>query len=344
MSSPAPAFVGLVDLASAAFGGSALGASDDFFGGVDNLVRPEPARFEPDRYTERGKWMDGWESRRKRGGGHDWCVVELGAPGQIRAFDVDTHHFVGNHPPFAAIDALRAPRGTTLERLLGMRWRPLVAQSPLAAGSHNLFTAEPGEDASHVRLSIFPDGGVARLRAFGTVTPFSIEPEIDEVSRVEGADGLVDLAALRNGAAALASSDARFGAMNNLLMPGRARHMGEGWETRRARAPEHRNDWILVKLAARGTVRLVEIDTNHYKGNFPERVALAAIDAPGAAITDLVRAGGWETILSSGPLRADHRHFFRGEIARHAPVSHVRLDVFPDGGVSRLRLWGALDG
>jgi allantoicase len=343
VSEPA-AFVGLVDLAAAALGGETLGASDDFFAGVENLIQPGRARFEPDRYTDRGKWMDGWESRRKRGKGHDWCVLRLGAAGRVYGFDIDTGHFVGNHPPFAAVDALSASRDTPFADLLAMPWRPLLPQVPLSPGSQNLFAAEPGGHVTHVRLSIFPDGGVARFRVFGKVTPGLAEPEIDERSRAEGATGLFDLAALKSGARALACSDARFGGMNNLLLPGRARHMGEGWETRRARAPDHHHDWIIVKLARRGTLALVEIDTNHYKGNFPERATLEGIDAPLARITDLIQASRWVPLLGPVPLEADRRHFFRAEVAAHTWISHVRLNVFPDGGVSRLRLWGPPDG
>jgi allantoicase len=333
-------FVGLVDLASAALGGVALGASDDFFAAVENVIQPGRAHFDPDRYTERGKWMDGWESRRKRGAGHDWCIIELGVPGRVYGFDIDTQHFIGNHPPYAAVDGLRAPPATPLEALVAQSWHPLLGQVPLAPGSQNLFAAEPSEAVSHVRLSIFPDGGVARFRVFGKVEPGHAPPELDDASRAEVAPGLVDLGALRNGGLVLACSDAHFGRMNSLLLPGRARHMGEGWETRRGRPPDHRHDWLIVKLAARGTLGVVEVDTNHYKGNFPERCSLESIDCPDATITELTQSNGWQTLLPTSPLAADTRHFFGRELAPHSPISHVRLNIFPDGGVSRLRLWG----
>jgi allantoicase len=333
-------FVGLVDLASAALGGAVVGVSDEFFAAAENMLLPEHARFDPERYTDRGKWMDGWESRRKRGPEHDWCVLRLGVRGRVYAFDVDTRHFVGNHPAFAGVEGVSAPRDAALDDLQRQGWRVLLPQSPLGPGARNLFAAEAAEAVTHVRLSIFPDGGVARFRVFGRVVPGAAEPEIDERSHAEGAHGLCDLAALKNGAVALTCSDARFGGMNNLLMPGRARHMGEGWETRRARDVDHRHDWIVVKLARRGTLRLVEIDTNHYKGNYPERASLEAIDAVDARTTDLIRRVDWAPILAAAPLRADHRHFYRDEIVAHGPITHVRLNVFPDGGISRLRLWG----
>jgi allantoicase len=336
-------FVGLVDLASAELGGKALGASDDFFAGVANLIQPGRAIFDPDRYTDRGKWMDGWESRRKRVHGHDFCVLELGAPGRVYGFDVDTSHFVGNHPPFAQIEGVRAPPGTPLPELLARSWVKLLPQSPLGPGCQNLFAAEPCEAVSHVRLSIYPDGGVARLRIYGKVEPGSALPsehDSDELTRREIPAGLVDLAALKNGALALACSDARFGHMQSLLLPGRARVMGEGWETRRGRPPDHRHDWILIQLAERGTIEAIEVDTNHYKGNYPERCSIDFIDAPSALTTDLMGAPDFSPLVEEVPLQADKRHFLKREISPHGPVTHVRLNIFPDGGISRLRLWG----
>jgi len=333
------AFENLVDLASGALGGIALGASDDFFAEAARIVDPEPARFDPERYTERGKWMDGWESRRKRSQGYDYCVLELGAAGTVRGFDIDTSHFVGNHPPFASVEGVRAPAGTPLAALLALEWLPLLPQVRLQPGSRNLFAAEPAPAVSHVRLNAFPDGGVARLRVYGKVEPNSLA-EHDDRSRSEVPAGLVDLGAVKNGGTAIACSDARFGAMYQLLLPGRARHMGEGWETRRGRPPDHRHDWIIVALGRRGTLGVVEVDTHHYKGNFPERCSLEAIDRPGALATELFAAGGWQTLLPPTSLAADTRHFFAQQLANVGPLSHVRLNIFPDGGISRLRLWG----
>jgi allantoicase len=190
-----------------------------------------------------------------------------------------------------------------------------------------------------VRLNIFPDGGVARFRVFGRVQPEFDPPTLDAESAAHVAPGWVDLAALKNGALALSSSDAFFGPMNNLLLPGRAENMGGGWETRRKRQPGH--DFVLIKLAARGQVHVVEVDTNHFRGNYPDRCSIDVIDAPAARITDLLGSRGWSTLLSEQKLSAHRRHFF-AELPQ-ASASHVRLNIFPDGGVSRLRLWGARD-
>lgn len=339
-SSQAASFNGLVDLAASLFGGKALACSDDFFAGMENLLLPGRALFVPGKYTERGKWMDGWESRRKRGPGHDWCLLELGVPGSVLAFDIDTQHFVGNHPAFASVEGLSAAPGTPLPELLGSSFQELLAQSPLLPGSQNLFIAGPSRVVSHLRLNIFPDGGVARFRAYGKVSPSVRTPELDETARTFVPPGSIDLAALENGALALACSDAHFGGMNNLLLPGRAPNMGSGWETRRRRGPG--SDWIVIRLAARGVPRMIEVDTNHFKGNYPDRCAVDTIDAEGARPTDLLTSEAWRPLLPETHLHADSRHFFNAELCSHAPATHLRLRIFPDGGVSRLRVWGSL--
>jgi allantoicase len=356
--SPAATFSGLVDLASADLGGRALGASDDFFAAADNLLQPGRASFIEGKFTERGKWMDGWESRRKRTSGretaHDWCVLALGAPGEVVGLDIDTQHFVGNHPPFASVDGLWAPdagsRGATLPALLAREgWVALLEQSPLRPDAQNLFAVPTRGPVSHLRLNIFPDGGVARFRAFGRVHPhWDAAPELDEETRAQVAPELRDLAALANGGLTLACSDAFFGPMNNLLLPGRPADMGGGWETRRRRGPG--NDWILVKLGARGAPAVVEVDTRHFKGNFPDRCSVEAIDAlAGARITDLVGSDAWRPLVPEAKLRADARHFFTvagasaGASLAASSVTHVRLNIFPDGGVARLRVWGRRD-
>lgn len=341
---PALGIHGLVDLAAEAFGGRGVGASDEFFAPVSQMLVAGRAVFDPAAYTERGKWMDGWETRRKRVPGHDWALIELGASGVVRAFDIDTQHFNGNHPSFAQVDGVSAPRGTPASELLKLAWRPLLAQSPLNATSQNLFVAEPAEAVSHLRLSIFPDGGVARFRVFGNVVPSFGAAEIDEASRRHVSPDWVDLVALKNGGVAVACSDARFSPMNNLLLPERALNMGGGWETRRARTPGHVQDWVILKLGARGTLRVVELDTALFKGNYPDRASIDGIDAGGASITELIRSDAWQRLLPETKLAADTRHFFASELAAHAPLTHVRVNIVPDGGISRVRLWGKRDG
>ena len=332
---PAASFANLIDLAADVLGGRALACTDDFFASMHNLVKPGRGVFLPDEYTERGKWMDGWESRRKREEGHDWCVVALGAPGRIRALDIDTNHFLGNHPPFASLEAT----SSSDDDWASATWKPLLPPSPLRPGSQNLFTVADPEAYTHVRLRIYPDGGVARLRVWGEVAPTWARPELDAETQPHVSETARDVAAVINGGKALACSDAFFGPMDNLLLPGRAANMGGGWETRRKRpAPGH--DWILVRLGATAMVETVELDTNHFKGNYPDRAALRGIHAPGATIPELIASEEWSTLLEPTALRAHHRHFFSTEtFGARGPFTHVKLEVFPDGGISRLRVW-----
>ncbi|MBK8170957.1 MAG: allantoicase [Sandaracinaceae bacterium] len=338
-------FAGLIDLAAEEMGGKALATSDDFFAEMQNLLKPGRGIFLPDEYTDRGKWMDGWESRRKREDGYDTCIVKLGVRGVIRAVDIDTNHFLGNHPPFASLEATSASDSASAAELANAKWVELVPQSPLRPGSQNLFAVALQSDSyTHVRLHIYPDGGVARMRIWGSADPDWSRVDADESTRPLLKSGEVDLASVRNGALALACSDAFFGPMNNLIAPGRAANMGGGWETRRKRLPG--NDWILVRLGAPGEIELVEIDTNHFKGNFPDRFALRGIHAPDAQITDLIalssyaKEPAWQTAIPETKLRASERHFFRNDVKNKGPFTHLRLDVFPDGGISRLRVWG----
>jgi allantoicase len=335
-------FSGLIDLAAADFGGRALGASDDFFASRHNLLEPGRGSFIPEKFTDQGKWMDGWESRRKRGPGHDWCVIELGTTGCVSGVDIDTNHFLGNHPPFASLDGVLAPRGTPLAELQELTWTELLSQAALRPGSQNLFAPDQRPAVSHVRLNIFPDGGVARLRLYGHVQPDWSLREIDSETAAHIEPGVVDLAAVKNGARALCCSDAFFGPMHHLLMPGRAHNQGGGWETRRKRAPGY--DWIIIALGARGQPQMIEVDTNHFKGNYPDRCSIECLDAPaGTRTTDLVTSPHWVPWLEPTPLAAHTRHFFH-DFRGQGEVSHLRICIYPDGGLSRIRVWGHRDG
>ncbi len=323
---------GLVDLAAARLGGTAVLANDEFFAEKENLLKPGRGIFVPDKYTERGKWMDGWETRRRRTPGHDWCVVRLGLRGVIRQVDIDTNHFLGNHPPLASLDALGMSNGFPSDRgaVEALSWTEILAQSPLNPGSQNLLTVANDQTWTHVRLNIFPDGGVARLRVYGIVVP--------DWSKAKPGE-LVDLAAVENGGVALSCSDMFFSSMNNLIMPGRAENMGDGWETKRRRGPGY--DWIILKLGVPGRIHKVEIDTNHFKGNYPDTCSIDGCAAPGASTDDLAGPNvRWSEIVPKTKLQADTRHFFEREVASIDNCTHIRLNIYPDGGVSRLRVWG----
>jgi allantoicase len=320
MHNHSPTFTQLADLASARVGGRAVATNDDFFAAKSNLVKPGPAIFIPGKYTTRGKWMDGWESRRRRTPGHDWCVVQLGMRGRVRGVDVDTSFFTGNYPTHCSIDAV--DRGTN--------WTEILPKTSLRGDSHNLIPIDSDRPWTKLRLNIYPDGGVARLRVFGDV--------LVDWSKVAKSGRAVDLAAIWNGGLVVAASDVHYGAKDNMLMPGRAKNMGDGWETKRRRGPGH--DWAIVRLGTTGTLSRIEIDTNHFKGNYPDSASIEGCLLPGATADDLRRAS-WVEVLPQTKLRAHHRHFFSDPLTHRGPVSHLRLNIFPDGGVSRFRVHGA---
>jgi allantoicase len=333
MVDPTPAFTALADLVSSRVGGRALAANDDFFAPKANLVKPEAPIVIPGKFTARGKWMDGWESRRRRTPGHDWCVLALGMRGVIRGVNVDTSHFTGNFPSHCSIDAIDAKRAIqdSVFGIEGDPWVPILAKSALRGNSNNYFPIASLRPWTHVRLNIFPDGGVARLRVYGEVA-------IDW-SRVAAGRRALDLASIKNGGLVVGASDMHFGERDNLIMPGRAENMGDGWETKRRRGPGY--DWAIVKLGTAGTVSKIEIDTNHFKGNYPESASIDGCLTSDPHLNALASVA-WLEILPRTPLQAHKRHFFSKELALVGPVSHVRLNIYPDGGVSRFRVYGTV--
>jgi allantoicase len=328
-------FANLADLASSRVGGRAIAANDDFFAPKSNLVKAAPPVFVPGKFTTRGKWMDGWESRRRRTPGHDWCVVALGIRGVVRGVNVDTRFFTGNFPSHCSIDALdvQKPPTPALLRQDGPPWTELLAKSPLVGDGDNRFAIHDERPWTHLRLNIFPDGGVARFRVYGEATV--------DWKAIAKRRQPIDLASIRSGGLVIAASDMHFGTRDNMIMPGRAVNMGDGWETRRRRGPGF--DWAVVRLGAPGSVTRVELDTNHFKGNYPESASLEGCFATGGPL-HVAPSDGWMEILPRTRLRAHYRHFFSRGLARVGPVTHVRLNIFPDGGISRLRVHGIVAG
>lgn len=322
---------GSINLASSDLGASIVSVTDDFFATASRMLAETEPVFIPDKYDDNGKWMDGWESRRRRIPGHDHAVIRMIAPGQLLGFDVDTRYFTGNYPPGCSIEACFIENGDPDE---DTKWTELVGKSDLGPDRHHFFQVDDETIYTHLRLNIFPDGGVARLRAFGK--PHVIWDQF-------GDDHVIELSGLLNGGNIVAYNDAHYGAVHRLLAPGRGQNMGDGWETRRRREPG--NDWIVIKLGARGVISAAEIDTAFFKGNYPDRANLLAADIDGKL--DPEAAGelseNWSELLAEQKLGMDNIHSFSGQaIADIGPVTHVRMNIFPDGGVSRLRLFGKL--
>jgi len=318
-------FTALPDLASRTFGGGVADVNDEFFAAADHLIDPAPPVFTPHTFDHRGQVYDGWETRRRREPGQDHVILRLGAPGVIRGVVVDTAFFTGNFPPYASVDGCALDGYPDAARLHAAAWTPLVSRSPLTGDSRNLFTVDDQRRYTHVRLTIHPDGGVARLRVHGEVVPDpDLLPEV------------FDVAAARYGARVTACSNMFYGHPQRMLMPGLAASMGDGWETARRR--DDGNDWVVVRLAVPAVIGHADLDTSHFKGNAPGRASLRGVDARRGSPDE---PGDWFDLLPPTPLVRDTPHRFR--LGPAAAVTHVRLDIFPDGGMARLRLHGRPD-
>jgi len=296
-------------------------ATDEFFAAKERLINAEAPVFIDDKYDDHGKWMDGWESRRKRSPGYDHCVIRLGVPGVLKGVDIDTSFFTGNFPPQASLEAC-----VSEDDVPAGGWTEILGQVDLQGDTHHYLDIDDDSEWTHVRLNIYPDGGIARLRLFGMV-----RPDFGTLAMS------IDLLALENGGRAIACSDEHYGSMQNLNVAGRGVNMGDGWETARRRGPG--NDWVIFELGHAGAIDKIEVDTAHFKGNYPDRVSLEAamFSSAGDAFPD---SDAWQTLLPESRLEMDKQHYFESELNALGPVSHVRMSIYPDGGVSRVRLFG----
>jgi allantoicase len=321
----APAFTRTgINLADPRLGAQAVFTSDDFFAPMTRMLDPEPAVFVPGKYDDNGKWMDGWESRRKRETGHDFCIVKLGVAGELMGVDIDTSHFTGNFPPAASIDACRCDDDIPPAEA---RWTEVLAATALNGNAHHYHSIDQATRGiyTHVRLNIYPDGGVARLRVYG-------RPRRELAPRAD-----LDLASAMNGARIVAVNNQHYGAASNLLLPTRAANMGEGWETRRRREPGC--DWCIIELATPGEIGQVNVDTAHFKGNFADRCSLqGAFVSAGTDESLITQSMFWPVLLDEQKLEMDRVHTFAPTL--NMSVTHVRFNILPDGGVSRLSLMG----
>jgi allantoicase len=323
------AFVELVDLASERLGAAVVYANDEFFAPKEGLIKAAAPVWREGDYTERGKWMDGWETRRRRDLGpdaHDWCIVRLGGRGIVRGVDVHTAFFTGNYPESCAIEACDISGLPTVENLIQAPWQALLPRTPLEGDVHNFLAVAGSPPVTHLRLRIFPDGGVARLRVHGEIVA-----DWDRLRR----RGDVDLAAVEHGGSVVACSNMFYGSRHNVIMPGEATHMGDGWETKRRRGPGH--DWTIVRLGAEGTIRRVDVDTRHFKGNAP---GACSLDVASLTQGDVLDQTQWRELLPQTPLQPHTCHAFEDELRTACAVTHARLNIFPDGGIARLRLFG----
>ena len=319
-----------INLAQPRLGAEIVSCSDDFFAECSRMLKPEAPVFIDGKFDDNGKWMDGWETRRRRNGGYDNAIVKLGLAGEIKGIDIDTTHFTGNYPPAASLEACHSDTTPDADS----DWVTLIPSTSLKGNSHHYFAIENNACFTHIRLNIYPDGGIARLRVHGRV--------VSDIGALDKT-AVHDLAAVELGARAIAWNDAHFGAAANLLNPGRGVNMGDGWETRRRREPG--NDWCIIELGHPGKVEQVILDTAFFKGNYPDRCSLqAALVGAGTAASIVTQSQFWQELLPPQKMHMDKVHEFSEAVQDLGPVSHVRINVFPDGGLSRVRVLGKIGG
>lgn len=319
------------NLASADFGAKVLSCTDEFFASADRMLQSSEPVFVVGKFDDNGKWMDGWETKRRRNGGNDTAIIRLGLPGVIKGLDIDTSHFTGNFPPAASLQACCSPQDPDA----ATPWTEILPARSLNGNAHHFIELADERSWTHLRLNIYPDGGVARFRVYG-------QPTCDWSARDPNA--LHEVSALVNGGRIVGYNNAHYGTPFRVLMPGRGVNMGDGWETRRRREPGY--DWCLIALGHAAIVEKIEIDTAHFKGNYPDRVSIQGAQVSASTDESLItQAMFWPELLGERKTEMDKQHFFEGaDIQDVGPVTHVRVNMFPDGGISRLRIWGRLAG
>ncbi|MGN0936854.1 allantoicase [Acinetobacter amyesii] len=316
----------LTNLADDRIGAKILECSDDFFAEAKRMLQFNAPIFVEEKFDDHGKWMDGWETRRKRHAGYDWAIIQLGVAGRIQALDIDTTFFTGNYPASASVEACFAPNG----ELAQATWVNILDNSVLGPSQHHILNVSTDQVFTHVRLNIYPDGGIARFKVYGEVQV-----------QIQDGTSTLDLVALENGGRVIDYSDAHFGHPRNLINPGRGINMGDGWETKRRRAPGF--DWCILALGQSGAIEKIDIDTAHFKGNFPAQVSIQAIYVEDATDPQLIpQSMFWPFLLDAQDMQMDHIHSFVSEILKHEKISHIRINMIPDGGISRIRLWGKI--
>ena len=318
---------GLVDLAQTRLGSKIVFKTDDFFASANRIINPAPPIFKEGAFDKHGKWMDGWETRRRRRKGHDYLIIKLGKPGRITKVDIDTSHFSGNHPAQASLQACYSNK-----RIPGKnsKWITILKKKITKANSHHFFNIKNKSVFTHIKLNIYPDGGVARLRIYGSIA----------TEKINFGKKIINLSSVLNGASIIACNNQHFGKAENILAPGNGKNMGDGWETRRSRGKNF--DWLILKCAKAGKINKIQIDTHHFKGNYPDMCSLQAVYLPGNISSNSIvkKSSKWKLLLNKVKLRANRKHNFRNKLMPKNKINYIRINIFPDGGISRFRALG----
>jgi allantoicase len=316
---------GLIDLAQPRLGTKVIYKTDDFFASANRIINPTEPVFKVGVFDKHGKWMDGWESRRKRTAGHDFIIIKLGKPGTIKKVDVDTSHFNGNQPAMISIEGANS----NSNKINQLNWQPLLSKKKTKANSHHYFTVNSDKVFTHIKFNIFPDGGVARLRLYGSIA---------KSSKLKNKK--INLASLLDGSSVIACNNEHFGKAENILAPGKAKNMGDGWETRRRRGKGF--DWLILNSLDGKEIDKIEISTHHFKGNFPSHCSLQAAYLPNSKNSkQIVKSSNtWKYLLKNAKLSANKVHVFKNNLMKKDKINFIKINIFPDGGISRFRIYG----
>ena len=316
---------GLIDLAQPRLGTKVLFKTDDFFASANRIISPTEPVFKEGVFDKHGKWMDGWESRRKRTQGHDYIILKLGKPGNIKKIDVDTSHFNGNQPAMVSIEGANSNSDKTNQ----LKWQPLLLRKKTKANSHHYFTVNSKKVFTHIKFNIFPDGGVARLKLYGSIS---------KSNKLKNKK--TNLASLLDGASVIACNNEHFGKAENILAPGKSKNMGDGWETRRRR--DKGFDWLILNSLDGKEIDKIEISTHHFKGNFPSYCSLQAAYLPASKNSKQIVSSSvkWKYLLKDAKLSANKIHTFKNNLMKKDKINFIKINIFPDGGISRFRIYG----
>ena len=317
---------GLIDLAQPRLGSKVIFRTDDFFASAERIIDPTAPVFKEGLFDKNGKWMDGWESRRKRTPGHDYLIIKLGKPGSISKVNVDTSHFNGNQPSMISIEACNSKSNN----IKNFKWKSLLVKKKTKANSHHIFKTSSKSVFTHIKLNIFPDGGVARLRLYGNISK----------EKNDFKNKTINLASLLDGASVIACNNEHFGKAENILAPGKAKNMGDGWETRRRR--DKGFDWLILNSIDGEKIDKIEISTHHFKGNFPSHCSLQAAYITTKKSSSSIVSGSnkWKILMNKTMLKANKTHTFRNVLMKNDKINFIKINIFPDGGISRFRIFG----
>ena len=317
---------GLIDLAQPRLGSKVIFRTDDFFASADRIIDPSAPVFKEGLFDKNGKWMDGWESRRKRTPGHDYLIIKLGKPGSISKVNVDTSHFNGNQPSMISIEACNSKSNN----IKNFKWKSLLGKKKTKANSPHIFKTSSKSVFTHIKLNIFPDGGVARLRLYGNISK----------EKNDFKNKTINLASLLDGASVIACNNEHFGKAENILAPGKAKNMGDGWETRRRRNKGF--DWLILNSIDGEKIDKIEISTHHFKGNFPSHCSLQAAYITTKKSSSSIVSGSnkWKILMNKTMLKANKTHTFRNVLMKNDKINFIKINIFPDGGISRFRIFG----